>query len=459
MSTSIAPSEGQLRLLSRWQSTALERFPYMASMLLSLQPRSAPGMTTFAVDAQHRLYVDFDAMAPKGIVFCSEALMHECGHLFGEHAQRADSIAARRGTVDGKIRNIAADFEINPGWRDAGCDELAGFGVFPVSAGMADYQTFEFYYAQLAARAAGHTPPPKGEPAPGSTAPDQYGPDGPIGDDRGAPGQGGPGGTPGPDENATYQGCGSGSGGNAAPCEASPDDPAVPGLSPIEQQVVMINTAAAIRGHEKTYGRGSVPAGMVERAEQILRPSKVPWRRTLASRIRRSVKIRAGHTDSTYSRPHRRRPFVAIGNSAGRIVMPGTFAPHPSLVIVRDTSGSMTDDDLTQVTVETVAIAKALSISGDDLLILDVDTRVHATRRFAGAKSMAEIAGRGGTDMAAGILAAAAMKPTVIIVITDGETDWPVEKLPVPVIAAIVGPRAAAYTDRTPDWIATVLAD
>jgi predicted metal-dependent peptidase len=55
-----------------------------------------------------------------------------------------------------------------------------------------------------------------------------------------------------------------------------------------------------------------------------------------------------------------------------------------------------------------------------------VDTNVHAVTRVSRATQV-ELAGGGGTDMGAGITAAAALRPrpSVIIVLTDGFTPWP----------------------------------
>src|SRR4029079_7675084 len=45
--------------LTLWRSKALERMPYFAPILFSLRVLDAPGLGTFAVDAMHRLYIDF----------------------------------------------------------------------------------------------------------------------------------------------------------------------------------------------------------------------------------------------------------------------------------------------------------------------------------------------------------------------------------------------------------------
>jgi len=87
--------------------------------------------------------------------------------------------------------------------------------------------------------------------------------------------------------------------------------------------------------------------------------------------------------------------------------------------------------------------------------VLAVDTRVHAARRVSRA-SQVRLAGGGGTDMGAGISAAAALRPrpSVVIVLTDGYTPWP--PAPPAGIRVIVG--LLARPDRPPPpWARVIL--
>ena len=61
--------------------------------------------------------------------------------------------------------------------------------------------------------------------------------------------------------------------------------------------------------------------------------------------------------------------------------------------------------------------------------------------RYTTAKALGGIHGRGGTNMCVGIEHALRRRnrADVLIVMTDGETVWPAERTPVPVIALIVG--------------------
>jgi hypothetical protein len=91
----MSPTGENLDNLMAWRALALQQLPYQASMLLSLRVLDAPGLGTFAVDPFHRLYIDLEAVTPKGPRWCAEALLHECGHLFGDHAGRAADLGVQ----------------------------------------------------------------------------------------------------------------------------------------------------------------------------------------------------------------------------------------------------------------------------------------------------------------------------------------------------------------------------
>lgn len=441
--TVTALSDEQLSDLQAWRAEALIAMPYMASMLMSLRPVNAPGMGTFAVDAHYRLYIDFEAVADWSARLCAEALLHECSHLFADHAARAADVACVA-DHERPAWNLASDCEINDDLRDAGCDELAGMGFFATKLGEPDYQTAEHYMDVIRKKQQQQSSGAQGQRQQGN----------------GQPGQGqSPGQTRGGNP---YRGCGSCSGGSPAPGELPADDDAdgiAPAANAIEHERNRIATASTIRDYAHK-GRDSVPGGLSELAEQILKPSKVPWRTVLSAALRRAVAMRCGDYDSTYSRRHRRTPSVTLSPTC-RVIRPGTFEPKPTIAVVRDTSGSMGVEEINAVTNEVEAIAKQLGIRGRDLTVLDVDAAVHTKRDYQGAASLAQVTGRGGTDMRVGIEAAAGMKPRphAVVVVTDGYTPWPDERTRMPVVACLVGEDAEQSREAVPDWIVSVVVE
>jgi predicted metal-dependent peptidase len=147
MNTLSALTAEQELHLQAWRATALEKMPYMAALLFSLRPVNHPGVDTFAVDNRHRLYINFKNAAPKGPAFCAEALMHEASHLLADHNLLADSTGVL--IEERRLWNYAGDCAINDDLRDAGCDLLAGHGVFAKNIGMDDYLTPMEYMARL----------------------------------------------------------------------------------------------------------------------------------------------------------------------------------------------------------------------------------------------------------------------------------------------------------------------
>ena len=140
-------------------------------------------------------------------------------------------------------------------------------------------------------------------------------------------------------------------------------------------------------------------------------PSKIDWRRVLAAEVRAAVAAVAGMVDYSYRRPSRR--------AQGDVILPTLQRPIPDVAIVVDTSGSMGDELLGRALAEVEGVLKRAGLR--QVRVLAVDTDVHAVRNVTRA-SQVLLAGGGGTDMGAGLAAAAALRPrpSVVIVLTDG---------------------------------------
>lgn len=437
MSTNLAPTIEQQELFAAWRTVALSRMPYMASMLFSVRVLNSPGLGTFAVDADHRMYVDFEEVEKKGTTWCAESLLHEVGHLFADHSTYAREL----GIPPEKFRvwNLSADLSINDDLVQAGCKTLSD--VLPAMIGEPDFQTDLHYYGVLDKMVQQQK---------------QQGGQNGQGQGQGQPGQGNPStGSGGGDKNVPFVGCGSGSGGEAAPCELPADDDMggkAPAATEVEKWRARVSTATAVV-KEASKGRGTVPGGMVELAQQLLTPSTTPWQRLLGAKIRRAHRRRSGTVLVDYTRRDRRRNNVTVGGK--KVIYPGRSKPRLRVACIRDTSGSMGDRELAVATNEVVAISRRLHIRGPELLTIDVDARVHSMTGFTGFRSVQQVAGRGGTDMRRGIDYAMRLPepPDVIVVLTDGGTEWPGEPTPVPVVACLIGPYAKGASAAVPGWI------
>jgi intein/homing endonuclease len=345
---------------------------------------------------------------------------------------------------------------------DAGCTSLAEHAMTPSKIGAPDYQTAEFYFdflKQTQDDDESGNDPSGGQPSSGDGEGQSFG-EGKGQQSGDGKGQSSGYSSPGDDSDEEWAGCGSAAGGEKAPCELDPDDDAngaAPAANDAEVKIIDIATATEIKEYAAKHP-GKTPRGLIEHAEQILKPSELGWRQILSSAVRRAAASRSGDFDTTYSRRNRRQSHRVYGE--GSIIQPGIESPVPRLVIVRDTSGSMGADELSMVTNEVDGIAKQLGVRGENMIVLDVDAEVAATRKYRKASDLAEIAGRGGTNMCVGIEAAAVLRPapSAIVVITDGWTPWPDVKTRLPVVACIVGSGAgdAAVLHSIPNWIIVV---
>lgn len=372
---------------------AASKAPYLAAALFACTPRAAPGSGTVAVDRSWRVHADPQVLATFEAPQLGRLLLHLTGHLLREHADRADRLS-----VDGEqapFWSTCGDAEIN--------DDLTADGLLPPVAatlpgdlGCADGRLAEAYYG---------TPP--------ATLPSRN------------------------------WDCGSGADGRPRPWDGDGD----PGLH-AEQAERLRHTVAADVRRAHHNEPGTVPAGWLRWAESVA-PSRTDWRRVLAAVIRRAVAAAAGNVDYTYRKPSRRSHTVTAGE---RAILPSLFRPVIEVVVVCDTSGSMDDDALATVLTEVEAIIARAGLRAHGVAALAVDTEVHESRRVRRAAQV-RLAGGGGTDMGAGITAAAARRPRpdVIVVLTDGHTPWPEQ--PPPGVRVVVGLIEGDYSaPPAPAW-------
>ena len=233
--------------------------------------------------------------------------------------------------------------------------------------------------------------------------------------------------------------CGSGADGQPRDCDC-PN-----GLPAWQAELLRRQVAHDVMSHAKQPG--SVPSGLLRWAEQVLTP-KVNWRRLLAAELRRSVSMVSGAVDYTYRRPSRR------SSVAGDVVLPALRRPVPEVAVVCDTSGSMSDELLAMALAEVEGLLRSLGLARQ-LRVLACDTAVGPAQRVTSARQVSLVGG-GGTNMGAGIAAAAALRPrpAVCVVLTDGFTPWPAEG---PKGMRVVVGLLGAGAPMAPSWARAVI--
>lgn len=419
---------------------AANEAPYLASALLALDPvvvaldeRDSPvDLRAFPTDRSWHVYVDERVLERVEVAEVGFWLLHQVSHLLREHAARypvppvpgaADAGPLGSRTIEQRRWNVAGDAEINDDLHTAKL-ELPKGAIHPAQLALPERWTAEQYWDAL----------DSGETTTDSRA---RGVPGAHEEDRGIAD---PCSCVSDAARSGEHDCGTGCDGQDRGWNRNK-----PGLSAVAARLVARNTARRI--HEHTRQRGDTPAGWQRWADQILEPS-VNWRRQLAAHVRRGAADITGRVDFTYRRPSRRASAVPD------LVLPSLRQPLPQVALVIDTSGSMSDAMLGQALAEVTGVLRSLGVARRNLRVIACDARAYEAQRVRDLGAI-RLEGGGGTDMGAGLDAAAALKPRpdLIIVLTDGYTPW--RPAPPAGVRVVVG-----LMDRggnTPDWAETVL--
>jgi predicted metal-dependent peptidase len=423
-----------------WAAT---RFPYLATGVFGAQVTPDPGSGTVCVDENWRMRADPDLAAAWTPAELGSVLVHHVCHLLRMHGERAQAAGVVAADARAWIR--AADAEINDDLVPAGLD-LPGRPVVPYDLGAQDGLLAEQYFEYTRG----------GEARGGAEGKTQ---------DRSASGEA-RGGAEGrtPDRSASGEARGGaegktqarsvsseigGTAGSWLDCGSGADGVPRPGdgaggLPDWQAELLRRQVAQDVIAHGQEPG--AVPAGLLRWAQEVLHP-KVDWRRLLAAELRRAVAQVSGAVDYSYRRPSRR------SSVAGDVVLPALRRPVPEVAVVCDTSGSMTADLLAMVLAEVEGLLRALGLARQ-VRVLACDTAVAAAQRVTSARQV-QLTGGGGTDMGAGIAAAAALRPrpAITVVLTDGYTPWPADA---PKGTRVVVGLLGAHAPDAPRWSRSV---
>lgn len=164
---------------------------------------------------------------------------------------------------------------------------------------------------------------------------------------------------------------------------------------------------------------GKMSAGMERLVKDILDPA-VPWQDLL-----RDYMTRITHDTESWSRRNRR--FADI-------YLPARWNQRMGeVVIIGDTSGSISNDELKRVGSEAAAIADA--VQPERIRFLWADMVVAGEQCFEAYDVITpEPKGGGGTNMRVPLVHAEQYDPQVVVLVTDGYTPWPDVEPPYPLI-------------------------
>jgi len=327
-----------------------------------------------------KVWYNADFIADLSVERLMGLIAHEISHIALMHGFR------RQGR-DPKLWNIAADHVINLELLQQGFELPTGGHHDPQFRGMSTEQVYDLLAESM---------PPGNKPQPGDDE----------GDGQGG-GQGG--GQPDPDgqpQPGKPSAAGMGVPGVGADLIEG-DDLEDPDGAAAAQQEVKARVAQAI-----TAGRmaGTMPAGMERMLHDVIYPP-VPWQEVLRPYMQSLIAA-----DESWSRRNRR---------FGDVYLPARSSPSIGrIVIIGDTSGSITDKDLQLIGGSVMSIAE--DTNPEAIHMLWADTEVAGRQEFArGDDIELKPCGGGGTDMRVPLAEAAELEADVCVLITDGYTPWP----------------------------------
>jgi len=434
-----------LNRLANARSYLLNRAPYVASTLLNLSPVPVwrPEIT-MGVTRGMVLYVGMpwlltepefkDEKTRDAII--GGCLYHECEHPL-RGFDRLEALPNK------DMANIAGDLAINCVLLREGF-LLPSWVVVPEKFGFEPFLTMEQYYHLLEEKMQSTQSNLQStcEKAMGGQG------KGSPGQSKGDSGQGAGGWQPKVGSGA----CGGAAGGVADPSlEATLDSEH--GKSDIEVEAARHQTLDEIQSYAKQHGAGSVPGHYESLIETRYTKPAVNWRRIFSNLLSRAAgNIMAGGADYSMNRP-------SMSSGLLGIIQPGLVDMEIEIVVIRDTSLSMGDEELQQVNNEIFHVLKKTDV--EEIWVVDADTQVHSAKRVK-IRDIPKLnaKGRGGTDFHAAleyVRKKLRPRPQIAVYMTDGDGSAP-KKAPrgIAIIWCIV---KTDYARRPATWGTLVVCD
>ena len=468
-------------LITQFRVQFFDRFPYVSSYVYSLNPVCTDKVPTMAVDRTGNMYWNPEWSESLTLDEGAYVVQHETWHLILRHCHLSkDLLGDNPDPQDQYDMNVAMDVVI---WEMLECvKEHAPEGGVTLANAQEQWPAIkpnmtclEIYHIIREARQQQPDLPGQGVPQDGETEPDnaQGGDQGQKEEEAGSESEGGNSGSTsggtgqegdgdtgrGPNSKADDDdGGGSPSGDiqdygyegvmNGGSCaDGQPRDYEIE--QPASWDAYMEDQLLeGIEGNIERYERdpdwephsnwGTVGGLLKGTIKAKLRPQPDPWK-AMRSAIGLKVAGNLGDADDTYKVRNRRQSCVQ-----DRVVLKGEQILTPDVVVIMDTSGSMSRTCLSKCSV--VCMQGCRAVGQYRLICWDGELKHEEVVR--GSKSEWPAPGGGGTTMEDAIRYALQYKPSVIILCTDGGTYYP-EKEELGRTQLIV---ALTQDMPTPDW-------
>ena len=410
--------------------------PYLGKFIYSMRPIEVTSGTTctMAVDLEGNLYFNPEFVETLSPTQGAYVILHETCHLLLSHCHRFKKVLPEYSKEEQSLFNIAADLTveqglsslrahrptglvaIDGGWPSIGIDRFLDVPGIEVN------MTVEEYYWALNHHQQQEQKKKKQKQKEEKQPPKKKGADaGPVDGDEPQQPQGPPDG-------------GSAADGVVRPYEIPHGDLAA--QSRVDSQ--LRDCEVAIKDFEASHGRGSVPGMFAAAIEARLRPTPDPWA-LLRTQVARNVASTVGQPSGTYLKLSKKQ--------IEGVLLQGIVRHKPKAVLVIDTSGSMMDDDTKAMCCNVVKQGLRRVTRP---MVVCADTKVRSAK-LVSALSQFEWKGGGGTAMGKVLTEVdKEHKPDCIILVTDGETDWP-ERTRARLIIVLTSPA------KTPAWAKTLV--
>lgn len=370
--------------ISQARGRILIRHAFFGTLLMSTPLVETRDIPTAATDMD-KIYYNPDFFAGLNVEQIMFVLAHEVMHIALEHGLRLSG----RNPV---MFNVAADYAINPILVESQFKFVEGCLLDKKYENMSADQIYELLRKEVEQKQQGGQGD-KSQPGQGSSQPGQ----GEQGDKQ--------------DPNGGYTGPQDILGRDIK----GPQNMDAEGMAKAERSIQQRVAAAA----SVARAAGQLSGNLERLVNNLLHP-QVPWPELLREYMTRIVQ-----DDESWSRRNRRFNHVYL--PARHSVRMKEF------IVIGDTSGSITQQDLDKVAAEVNAVADL--VRPERIRAVWADTKVKHEEVFEqGDELKLKPMGGGGTDMRVPLRYVEQYDPEVVVMITDGYTPWITEPTPYPLI-------------------------
>lgn len=387
--------------LQRATFTLTVLFPYFTTDAYTLQPAFVEGLGAVGVTRHRVLVMDPELVLKWSREELAFYIARELFYCF------LNSWGWLRPGMDSETWQVAREMEASD---DLVKDTRAKWPTAPIVPSLAelpDHRLGEWYYEQLMARGGCQSPQAKG------TAP-------------GGKGKGSIPPTPG------VPGVGDQPGQGSVPGDVAGDLDNQLGRSEAMLEADRLATASAIDAEVASKGRGNMPESLLRQAEMLRRPAVCDWKTVLPRLVRGHLLNRPGSRHPTYRRRHKMQG--ALSRLPRTPVLSGSYDSMPLVWIGIDTSGSMSEHELTEGVTELRHVLRAIGCRARFLVI---DAAIHKDVEVDESTDLTQfLVGGGGTSFIPVFeeAMAADRRPDVIFFYTDGDGAAPAEEPPIPTV-------------------------